>query len=96
VYSILEKNLQVIPAASGFFFSRIIFQNSCDEYVCWSNFHINQIKMLSVNVKSLELLKIFKTITGFSPDLGLSNHAQKGVHICPFKRNTVSKILLQE
>jgi hypothetical protein len=40
-------------------------------------------------------LKIFLTISSFSPDLGLSNHAQKGVKISgepfPLKRKKERK-----
>jgi hypothetical protein len=42
--------------------------------VYWSHFHINRVKMLIVNLISLEPLKFFKTISGFSLGLDLSNH----------------------
>jgi hypothetical protein len=43
--------------------------------VYWSYFRINRVKMFIVNLKSLEPLKIFKTISGFSLGLELSNHS---------------------
>jgi hypothetical protein len=42
--------------------------------VYWSHFYINRVKMLIVDQKSLEPLKFFKTISGFSLGLDLSNH----------------------
>jgi hypothetical protein len=42
--------------------------------VYWSYFRINHVKMLIVNLKSLEPLKCFKTISSFPLGLDLSNH----------------------
>jgi hypothetical protein len=42
--------------------------------VYWSYFPINRVKTLFVNIKSLKPLKFFKTISGFSLGLDLSNH----------------------
>jgi hypothetical protein len=42
--------------------------------VYWSYFRINRVKTLIINRKSLEPLKFFKTISGFSLGLDLSNH----------------------
>ncbi len=46
-------------------------------YVHWSYFRINRIKTLIGNLKSLEPLEIFKTISGFSFGLDLSSHSGK-------------------
>jgi hypothetical protein len=43
-------------------------------HVYWSYFRINRVKTLIVNLISLEPLKFFKTISGFSLGLDLSNH----------------------
>jgi hypothetical protein len=45
--------------------------------VYWSYFCINRVKTLFVNLKSLKPLKFFKTISGFSLALDLSNHTWK-------------------
>ncbi len=42
--------------------------------VYWSYFRINRVKTLFVHLKSLKPLKNFKTISGFSLGLDLSNH----------------------
>jgi hypothetical protein len=42
-------------------------------YVNWSYFRINRVKLLIVNLKSLEPLEFFKTISGFSLGLDLSS-----------------------
>ncbi len=44
------------------------------QYIYWSYFCINRVKTLIVNLKSLEPLEFFKTISGFSPGLYLSSH----------------------
>jgi hypothetical protein len=41
--------------------------------VYWSYFRINLVKMLFVNLKSLQCLKFCKTISGFDLSLDLSN-----------------------
>jgi hypothetical protein len=43
-------------------------------YVYWSCFLINHVKTLIVNLKSLEPLEFFKTISGFSLGLDLPSH----------------------
>ncbi len=43
-------------------------------YVYWSYFCINRVKTLIVNIKSLEPLEFYKTISGFSLGLDLSSY----------------------
>ncbi len=71
------------PIGTGNLVWRIMIGQSAGEkyakrtpinYVYWSYFRINRIKILIVNLKSLEPLEFFKTISGFSLGLDLSSH----------------------
>jgi hypothetical protein len=44
----------------------------------WSAFSINRVKMLNINIKSEDVLKILKIISGSPPDLDLFKQAKTG------------------
>ncbi len=63
----------MIGQSAGEKLAKITHRNN----VYWSYFRINCVKTLFINLKSLELLKFFFTISGFSLGLDLSNHSWK-------------------
>jgi hypothetical protein len=61
----------MIGQSAGEKFAKMTPRNN----VYWSYFRINRVKTLIINIKSLEPLKFFQTISGFSLGLDLSNHS---------------------
>jgi hypothetical protein len=44
----------------------------------WSAFRINRIKMLNINIKSVEVLKFLKIVSGSHPGPAFSKQAKTG------------------
>jgi hypothetical protein len=56
------------------YFAKIALINN----IYWSAFSINRVKMLNINIKSEEVLKILKIIGGSPPDPDLFKQAKTG------------------
>jgi hypothetical protein len=57
------------------YFAKIALLNN----IYWSAFYINRVKMLNINLKSEEVLKVFKIISDSPSGLDLSKQAKTGL-----------------
>jgi hypothetical protein len=75
-FGVLSANyLQLFPDFSQQeYFAKIALINN----TYWSAFSINRVKMLNINIKSEEVLKIVKIISGSPPDPDLFKQAKTG------------------
>jgi hypothetical protein len=74
----LERFLQIISCHSRIFYIENFAKIAPINNIYWSAFSINRIKMLNINIKSDEVLKILKIISSSPPGPDLFKQAKTG------------------